>query len=155
MGNPLAINFYLNTSASTPFPSGLSTGYPIYIYNTSVGKGVTSIDSSNSSIVGIGTSHLDNIYYVHALTINPLNNTNATVTCNVNSTTSIVGISTTGNYLGSFSWGRLSGFTRSLLPVSIAVTGFTVDVGLSTFATIQRRNYGIRNTGGLKDKPYN
>ena len=155
LGNPLAINFYLNTSASTPFPSGLSTGYPIYIYNTSVGKGVTSIDSSNSSIVGIGTSHLDNIYYVHALTVNQSNNTNAIITCNVNSNTSTVGITTTGNYLGSFSWGRLSGFTRSSSPISIAVTGSTVDAGLTTFTTIQRRNYGIRNTGGLKDKPYN
>ena len=152
LGNPLAINFYLNTS-STSFPSGLSTGYPIYIYNTSVGNGVTSIDSNNSSIVGIGTSYLNNIYYIHSIAVKDISN--AYITCNVNSGTSIVGIATTGNYLGNFSWGRLSGFSRSSSPISIAVTGFIVDVGLSTFATIQRRNYGIRNTGGLKDKPYN
>ena len=155
LGNPLAINFYLNVSSSTPFPSGLSTGYPIFIYNTSVGSGVTSIDTNNNSIVGIGTSHLDNVYYIHNFNYNPLNNVNAVITCNVNSSTSIVGIVTTGNYLGSFSWGSLSGFTRSSSPISIAVTGSTVDVGLTTFATIQRRNYGIRNSGGLKDKPYN
>ena len=154
LGNPLAIKFYLNTTGSVTFPSGLSTSYPIFIYNTSVGKGVTSIDSSNSSIVGIGTSHLDNIYTIHNLYINPLDNTKATITCNINSNTSVVGIATTGNYVGSFSWGRLAGFSRSSSPISIAVTGSTVDVGLTTFASIQRRNYGIRDSGGLKDKPY-
>ena len=152
LGNPLAINFYLNTS-SISYP-GLSTGYPIFIYNTSVGSGVTSIDTNNNSIVGIGTSHLDNIYTIHNLYINPSDGTKATITCNINSNTSVVGIATTGNYVGSFSWGRLSGFSRSLSPISIAATGLTVDVGLTTFASIQRRNYGIRDSGGLKDKPY-
>ena len=152
LGNPLAINFYLNTSSISY--SGLSTGYPIFIYNTSVGRGVTSIDTNNNSIVGIGTSHLDNIYTIHNLYINPSDSTKATIICNINSNTSVVGIETTGNYVGSFSWGRLAGFSRSLSPISIAVTGLTVDVGLTTFASIQRRNYGIRDSGGLKDKPY-
>jgi hypothetical protein len=43
----------------------------------------------------------------------------------------------------------MSGFTRSNSPISIGVTGNTVDVGLTTFATIQRRGTGIRNTGAL------
>jgi hypothetical protein len=149
-GNPLALKFYLNTSVSNPFPSGLTTGYPIFICDTSVGKGVTSIDSSNSAIVGIGTSHLDNIYYVHAFTYDPLNNLTASITCNINSNTSVVGIATTGSYVGRYSWGRLSGFSRSSSPISIAVTALKVDVGLTTFASIQRRNYGIRNSGGIK-----
>ena len=37
-------------------------------------------------------------------------------------------------------------------PVSIAVTGNTVDVGLTTFPTIQRRGTGIRDTGALPKK---
>jgi hypothetical protein len=149
-GNPLALKFFLNTSASNAFPSGLTTGYPIFIHDTSVGQGVTSINTSNSDIVGIGTSCLNNIYYIHAFTYDPLNNLAASITCNINSTTSVVGIATTGTYVGRYSWGRLSGFSRSSSPISIATTTLKVDVGLTTFATIQRRNYGIRNTGGLK-----
>ena len=148
-GNPLAIVFDLNISSPNSFPSGLTTGYPIFIYDTIVGKGVTSIDSSNSAVVGVGTTFLDNIYKIHSFT--SIGSTNAKITCNVRSTTSVVGIATTGTKIaGKFSWGRMEGFTRSVYPISIAVTGSNVDVGLTTFATIQRRGYGLRNTGALK-----
>jgi hypothetical protein len=150
-GNPLAIKFNLNVQSPTQFPTGLTTGYPIYIYNTSVGKGVTSIDSGNTSIVGIGTTFLDNIYKIHEFKYTSL--TDAYIVCNVLSTTSIVGISTTGTQsVGRFSWGRLSAsvLTRATFPISIGVTGNIVDSGLSTFPTIQRRKYGLRNTGSLK-----
>jgi hypothetical protein len=43
----------------------------------------------------------------------------------------------------------MSGFNRSSSPISIDVTGNTVDVGLTTFATIQRRGSGLRGTGSL------
>ena len=78
----------------------------------------------------------------------------------------IVGIATTGFYnptdegatvsLGKLSWGRLYEGKRSSNPISIAVTGFTVNSGLTTFPTIQRRNYsetslkGLRSTGALR-----
>ena len=74
------------------------------------------------------------------------------ITCNILSTTSVVGLNSTGNIsnpVGRYSWGRLFGFSRSNSPISIGVTGNTVDVGLSTFPTIQRRNSGLRNTGAL------
>jgi hypothetical protein len=74
------------------------------------------------------------------------------ITCNILSTTSTVGLVSSGstsNPVGKYSWGRISGFTRSSSPISIGVTGNTVDVGLSTFATIQRRGIGIRQTGAL------
>jgi hypothetical protein len=87
------------------------------------------------------------------------------MTCNVASDTSIVGIATTGtlNYpVGKMSWGRLSGFTRSSSPISIAVTGYvssagisseSYSAGLSTYPIIQRRGFGLRSTGSLiKDK---
>ena len=69
----------------------------------------------------------------------------------------MVGLTSTGsisNPVGKFSWGRLSGFARFNSPISIGVTGNTVDVGLSTFPTIQRRStptqgVGIRGTGAL------
>jgi hypothetical protein len=144
-GNPLALRFYLNS----PSFVGLSTGYPIYIFDTRVGRGVTSIHTSNSAVVGIGTTFVDNIYYIHQLS--NVGNVGI-ITCNILSTTSTVGlvsIGNTSNPVGKFSWGRMSGFTRSSSPISIGVTGNTVDVGLTTFATIQRRGIGIRQTGAL------
>ena len=146
-GNPLALKFQIYDSNSTPF-SGISTGYPIYIYDTQIGTGVTSIDSSDSSIVGIGTTFLDNIYYISDWS----NNGNIGIlTCNVKSDSNIIGINTNGNILnpiGKYSWGRLSGGTRSSNPISIGVTGNIVS-GLSTYPTIQRRGIGIRKTGAL------
>jgi hypothetical protein len=154
IGVPLALKFTLN-----PSPPDLQVGYPVYISNTSVGSGVTSIDSSNSNIIAITTSHLNNIYKVHAF-----NSTTGIITCNIASNTSIVGIATTGtlNYpVGRMSWGRLSGFTRSSSPISIAVTGYTSSIGissegysagLSTYPVIQRRGFGLRNNGSLVKK---
>ena len=151
IGVPLALKFTLN-----PSPPDLQVGYPIYISNTSVGSGVTSIDSSNSSIVAISTSYLNNIYKIHAF-----NSTTGIITCNIASNTSIVGIATTGtlNYpVGRMSWGRLSGFTRSSSPISIAVTGYTSSIGissegynsgLSTYPVVQRRGFGLRSNGSL------
>lgn len=143
LGNPLALKFNLSATSFV----GLTTGYPIYIFNTSVGSGVTSINETNAAVVGIGTTFLDNIYYVHSITSS---GSNSEIIANVHSTSNIIGINTTGSTnqpLGKFSWGRLSGFSRSNNPISIGVTGFTVDSGLSTFPSIQRRDYGLRDSG--------
>ena len=135
----LAIKFTLN-----PSPLNLSVGYPIYIYNTSVGSGVTSVDNS-SNPVGVGTTFLDNIYYVSAF-----NSGVGIVTCDIFNTSSVVGVSTTGSSVGKFSWGRLYNSTRSSSPISVTVSGYKVDSGLSTFPTIQRRTAGLRNIGSIK-----
>ena len=144
-GNSLALRFYLNS----PSFVGLQTGYPIYIFDTRVGKGVTSINTSDSAVVGIGTTFADNIYYVHQFSSS---GSVGIITSNILSTTSTIGLSSSGsisNPVGKYSWGRLSGFSRSSSPISIGVTRNTVDVGLTTFATIQRRGIGIRQTGAL------
>ena len=152
IGVPLALEFTL----PVPLNNDLQVGYPIYISNTFVGSGVTSIDSSDSSIVAISTSYVNNVYKVHAL-----NSSTGIITCNVTSDTSVVGIATTGTSdypVGKLSWGRLSGFTRSSSPISIAVTGYTSSIGitsegysagLSTYPVIQRRGYGLRSNGSL------
>jgi len=123
---------------------GLQTGYPIYIFNTSVGSGVTSIDTVDTNVVGIGTTFLDNIYYIAAR-----DTATGIITCNIHSQSSVVGIATTGN-VGKFSWGKFSGFTRSSNPISIAISGYNVSSGLSTFPFIQRRGYGLRSIGAIK-----
>ena len=134
--------------------SDLAVGYPIYIFDTRVGGGVTSIDSSDSSVVGIGSTFLDNIYYVHQISST---GTTGIITCNIKSNTSVVGLASTGstsNPVGKFSWGKLTVGSRSSSPISIGVSGNTIDVGLSTFPTIQRRStpeqgVGLRGTGAL------
>ena len=155
IGAPLALKFTLDRNPFS-FPD-LQVGYPIYISETSVGSGVTSIDVSNSSIIGISTSNLNNVYKIHAI-----NSSLGIVTCNIASYTSIVGIATTGTLkypVGKLSWGRISGFTRSNNPISIGVTGYISSVGitsvgysagLSTYPIIQRRGYGLRSNGSLK-----
>ena len=141
----LAIEFTLDSLVG----SDLQVGYPIYIFDTLVGNGVTSIISSDSEVVGVGTTYIDNVYNV-----TELDNASGVITCRVHSTSAIVGINTTGssNYpVGRYSWGRLSntsGLVRSGNPISIGVTGNTVS-GLTTYPIIQRRNVGIRSTGAL------
>jgi hypothetical protein len=146
-GNPLAIKFYLNSDSFV----GLKTTYPIYIHNTSVGFGLTSIINSDSQILGIGTCYLDNIYYISDGNSLDSSNTNAEIICNVKSNSNLSGISTYGdkfNPVGKFSWGIF--YTSSTPNVSIGVSGFTISSGLSTYPSIQRRGYGLRDTGAIK-----
>ena len=149
IGTSLALKFYLNSVGTA---LSITSGYPIYIFNTSIGIGVTSIYTSNSSVVGIGTTFLDNIYNISAYS--SISENIGIITCNILSTTSEVGLTTSGSMVGNFSWGKMSGFSRSSSPISIGVSGKTVDVGLSTFSTIRRRStpeqgIGIRGTGAL------
>ena len=165
-----AIKFFFNASKNIQ-SEGLIVGYPVLITNTSVGNGVVSVDTHNSSIVGIGTTFLDNVYKVHAISsVGSLGE----ITCNVANGSNIASIGSTGFYdpnfggagkgtglttsLGRLSWGRLYGNTtnRSSNPISIGVTGLTINSGLTTFPTIQRKNYlstslrGLRSTGAIR-----
>ena len=143
-GHPLALKFNLKNPGSNF--TGLEVGYPIYINETSVGYGITSVDSDNSAVVGVGTTFLDNVYYIHSIT---KSTENAEIVTNIDSNSNVVGIETSGDIIGRFSWGRLSGFNRGLSPISIGVTGNTIS-GLSTFPTIQRREFGLRSNGSLR-----
>ena len=141
IGTDLGISFTLDPSLS-PFV-GLNTGYYVYVYDTVVGYGITSIVNTDQEIVGIGTQLVDNIYY-----INSFDSSVGIITCNIQSTSS-VGFGTTGAIVGKISWGRITGFSRSPVPLSLDLESFTVDSGLSTFPTIQRRGFGLRNTGSI------
>ena len=146
-GNPLALKFNVSFDANADFDK-LVIGYPIKVTQTSVGLGVTSIDSQDSSIVGIGSTFVDNIYYVHAVSKNAFT---GIITSNILSSTDTTGIvAISSDFAGRFSWGRLAGFTRSSESISVAVTGLNVDSGLSTFPSIQRRGFGLRDLGALR-----
>jgi len=160
-GHPLAIKFFFRASQEA---SGLKVDYPVFISNTSVGNGVTSVDGPDTSVVGIGTTFLDNVYKVHAVSTNA---ENGEITCNVHSGINTDGIFQDGGgfnpaktgistEFGRLSWGRLYGVTRSPNPISIGVTGLTVNSGLTTFPTIQRKHYiaaslrGLRSSGAIR-----
>ena len=123
---------------------------------------MTSVDTHNSSVVGIGTTFLDNVYKIHNIASN---GEDGEIVCNVMSGSNLSGITTTGHHspigvtssiLGRLSWGRLYNATRSNNPISIGVTGLTVNTGLTTFPTIQRKNYdqtslrGLRSSGAIR-----
>lgn len=146
--HPLAIKFDVDLSKSGA-PSVLATlksGYPIYVKNTTTGTGVTSVDTSDSEVISISTSFVDNIYIMNDFTFD---GNVGVMTCNIKSDTDTSGISSTGVDIGSFSWGRLSGFTRGDSPISLTVSGKTYNSGLSTYPTIVRNKGGLRETGAI------
>ena len=143
------IKFFLEKESGTF--TGLSNGDPIYIFDTAVGAGVTSVVTATGAPVGVGTSFFDNIYLISSYSTT--SNT-AEFVAGVKTDTSLTGISTSG-ISGRFSWGKLTGGTRTPIVadrISVTVSGKTINSGLSTFPTMQRRNSGIRDTGALSDR---
>ena len=151
IGHPLALKFTLNadlTNNPNSTLTDLKVGYPIYIFETQVGHGVTSVVSDNGTVVATGTTCVDNIYFVNAFNAGV-----GIITCNIMTGVNTTGIDTSvglGTAIGGFSWGRLSGFTRGANPISIGVTGLTIDSGLTTYPSIQRRDFGLRDNGSLR-----
>ena len=142
IGTALALKFFTDSTTD------LQVGYQIYVTGTNVGSGVTSIYTHDDDTIGIGTEFVDNIYYVHALPgVNE-------IVCNIQSNTVTTGIQTLGtsvyNPNGYFSWGRLSSLARETNPIAIGVSGRTVNSGLTTYPTIQRRGYGLRDNGSIR-----
>ena len=152
-GAGLALEFTLK--APNDDFTDLSVGDPIYVFDTKIGTGITAVDIFDTDTVGLGTEFLDSVYKIQALDVNV-----GKIKCNILSTTDVtgkVGVGTTGTLLspvGSYSWGKISGFTRSTTnPISIAVTSYTSS-GLTTYPTVQRRggSSGLRKTGALKKR---
>ena len=111
------------------------------------------MDVTGVSTVGLGTTFVDNIY--HLVDTVYADGTLGIITCMIENNTSVVGLASTGselNPVGRFSWGKLSGGSITA-GISIGVTGLTIDAGLSSFPTIQRRGGGIgyRQTGALNE----
>ena len=140
------IKFFLEKKSGTF--SGLANGDPVCIFDTSVGSGATSTIISSGAPVGVGTTFFDNIYIVSSLSSS--SNLGEFV-AGVTTDTSIVGIATDNTICGRFSWGKLTGGVRSTNPVTLTVSGKTVNSGLTTFPRVQRRSSGLRETGAVKD----
>ena len=137
------------------------------------GDPTTSVDKNDNEIIAIGSGFMDNIYKVSEIA--HTSGENGEIVCNIKNTNDVItGLAATGFHdaggvnideptnigltttYGKISWGRLYNATRGESPISIGVTGLTVDSGLSTFPTIQRRSYarsslkGLRNTGAIR-----
>jgi len=152
-GSDLFLNFMINKGADGQnITADLKVGYPIYISDTNVGHGVTSIDGHENSIVSIGTTFIDNIYKVHSFTRFDNNSGKFSVRVktgsNVGFASAYAGINTGG--IGRYSWGVLESTDTRSGGIGIAVTGNILSSGISTFPTIQRRGYGIRSNGALR-----
>ena len=134
--------------------NGLGAGDYIFVNKTKVGNGVTSLNETGISTVSIGTTFIDNIYQVKTITNS---GAQGSIECFGIVSTSLNSNNFTGagDNLGQFSFGELSSINRGSSPISIGVTGLTVDSGLSTFPTIQRSggDYTLRKTGALPKTP--
>jgi len=152
VGTISAVKFHL-TGIGTAVWSDLSVGYPISVFDTQVGSGVSSVYESGNGIVGVGTTFLDNIYRIAQISYPSASGASGLVTCNVEYFGNHTGIGSTGSVaIGGFSWGRLAGTLTRNSPVGFAVSNYTVNSGLTTFPTLQRRSEGIRDTGGIEPK---
>ena len=125
----------------------------IYIFDTTIGSGLISISNSgtDTDTVGIGTTFVDNVYTVASFTSN---SNIGVITCLIKSDTTTTGLNAVGFStapVGKYSIGKISGFVRGSAPVSIGVTGLTVNAGLTTFPTLKRTggNDTFDKTGGL------
>jgi len=121
--------------------SGIQTGYYFVVSKSNVGKGLTSLNSSNG-IVGVGTTFIDNIYQVAAVSVAQtavpgVGITNvAKVTVSVSNYNGLTGLGFSGFY-GEYSWGRI------LTPTRIDPQQFTTYAniaGISTSPIVQRYN---------------
>ena len=118
------------------------------------------MDISGIHTVGLGTQFVDNIYTVAQFTTRgSAPSVVGIITCAIKSDTNTIGIAATAGIgadgqVGNYSLGALSNITRSSSPIAIGVTGLTVDSGLSTFPTLQRRGMSggdtMSQTGGLE-----
>jgi hypothetical protein len=122
--------------------SGIQTGYYFVVYNTNIGSGVTSL-RQDGSVVGVGSSFLDNIYEVSSVSIAQTDAIGFGVTYVAKVTVSVEdynGLVGTGysNFFGEYSWGRIS------TPTRINARSFNAYnngiLGVSTSAIVERYN---------------
>ena len=122
--------------------SGIQTGYYFVVYNSNVGKGVTSL-RQNGSVVGVGTSFLDNVYEVSSVSIAQTNTVGfgvtyvAKVTVSVNGYNGLTGIGYS-SFFGEYSWGRISTPIRSR-PKNFEFYNNGL-LGISTSPIVERHN---------------
>jgi hypothetical protein len=122
--------------------SGIQTGYYFTVFNSNVGNGLTSI-YQNGSILGIGTTFIDNVYEVASVSIGQTDVIGVGVTYVAKVTVSVSnynGLSGIGysSFYGEYSWGRISNLTR-INPKEFEYYNNGL-IGVSTSPSVQRYN---------------
>lgn len=108
----------LTVGIATTGISGIKTDYYFTVFNSNIGMGVNSLNSSNN-IVGVGTTCLDNVYQVAAVSIAQTTVPGVGLTNVSRVTVSVLnynGLSGMGysNFYGEFSWGKINTPTRKI-----------------------------------------
>lgn len=141
LNSPLRDSKIVSVGLATTGISGIQTGYYFMVRNSTIGKGVTSLDSSGN-VVGIGTSFLDNVYRVASVSIAQtsvpgIGITNVSrITVSLSSYNGLTGLGYSSFY-GEYSWGRISTPTR-VNPYNFQ--SYAGVGGISTSPIIQRYN---------------
>lgn len=131
-----------NVGVATTGISGIQTNYLFVVSNSNIGNGVTAIDSSGS-IVGIGSTFLDNIYSVVKVSVAQTSVPGIGVTSvsrvvvNVQNYNGLTGTGYS-EFFGNYSWGLINNFTRKNPKQFTAnINGYA---GISTSPSITRTN---------------
>jgi hypothetical protein len=128
-----------NVGSAITGPSGITTGYYIYINNTNIGNSMISLNNSNE-IIGIGTTFFDNVYQVNRSEIKQrvIAGVGTTfvnqITVKVQENLSFIGLSAT-SYYGDYSWGRIYNVDKTGISTFAAYAP-----GITTSTIIQRTN---------------
>ena len=122
--------------------SGILEGYYFVIHDSVVGNGLTSINK-DASVIGIGTSFIDNVYRADEVVTS--NSGIVTVYSNVQSLAGLGTISLSPR-IGYYSWGRFYGFVRDVLnPQSFGVNNQNGYTGITTAPIVYRITPMIEN----------
>lgn len=132
---------FMGPGAARTIPN-IGNGYPFVVFDSNIGQGVTSLDLGGS-VLGIGTTCLDNVYEAASVSIATTEAVGigttyvVKVTVNVDSLNGITGIGYS-QFFGRYSWGQLKTFSRSGIAKTFTPAlnnGFT---GISTGPLILR-----------------
>ncbi len=133
--------------------SGISTGDYFIVRNSNLGVATTSITSlgtDNSTIIGIGSEFIDNVYVVNSSelitqNISGISTTVVKVTVNTNINPNGISGLSTAEFLGEYSWGKviLTGRTKQLSYPANTLSGIGTNelTGISTSSKLYRTKY--------------
>ena len=125
--------------------SGITTGYYFTVFNSNVGASVTSL-YQDGTVVGIGTSFLDNVYEVAQVSIAQTMGIGigltyvAQVTVSVQDYNGLTGLGHS-EFFGEYSWGRIQTAPRGSARVFTSYAGDSTGLsGISSSPIIERVN---------------
>ena len=120
--------------------SGIAAGDYFVLEKTFIGDGVESIIDDANTVVSVGNSFIDNVFY--ASKVVSVGSSGVRISANVKSLTGIntTGIPTTTGNLGCFTWGSITGSRNAGVAKSFEYFNQNGLLGIETSAYIRRTN---------------